>query len=319
MSKIQKHIEAILETKPKRNEDRQEYLIRVAKEINEASDDDYAALGKGEDGKATLAWYDSACDALEAKKPAPEFPDVEKEEAEDKPTRRRKAAEEDEAPANVEPKVGDKVKVTTKRDKVYEGEVVEIDADVIVVKTDDDEEELQRSRLASIEVIGGKSKGKAKEDDEPADPIRVGAEVKVVTKRGKEFVGEIVELDDSTIVLKTDDGEEDLQRSRVESIEPVGGKSKGKAEAEDKPTRRKAPAKEEGEEEGGRAGAGQGVQLRQMLVDILADDGALPEKAEFLKLAKKKFPDAKDNTLGIVHGEVVKLVDMLKKAKLLKA
>lgn len=322
MSKIQQHIEAVLDVKPKRGEDRQDFLVRVAKEINNASDDDYAALGKGADGKATLEWYDGACDALEAKKAAPDFPDAEepaKDEAEDKPTRRRASAkEEDAAPA--EPKVGDKVKVVTKRDKTYEGKVVEIDADVIVVDVGGEEEELQRSRLASIEVLGGASKGKA-DKDEPADPVQVGATVTVVTKRGKEYTGEIVELDDDVIVVKTADGEEELQRSRVESI-TVATKGKGKAdkeEAEDKPTRRKAAAKDDGDEEGGRASAGVGVQLRQMLVDELAESGELPDKAEFLKIAKKKFPDSKDNTLGIVHGEVSKLVEMLKKAKLLKA
>ena len=331
MSKIQKHIEAVLDVKPKRGEDRQDFLVRVAKEINNASDDDYAALGKGADGKATLEWYDGACDALEAKKAAPDFPDAEapaKDEAEDKPTRRRAAAkEEEEAEAPAEPKVGDKVKVVTKRDKTYEGKVVEIDDEVIVVDVDGEEEELQRSRLASIEVLGGSSKGKSKADaDEPADPVQVGATVTVVTKRGKEYTGEIVELDDEVIVVKTSDGEEELQRSRVESITPVASQSapkgKGKAdkeEAEDKPARPKAAAKDEGDEEGGRASAGVGVQLRQMLVDELAESGELPDKAEFLKIAKKKFPDSKDNTLGIVHGEVSKLVEMLKKAKLLKA
>lgn len=324
MSKIQKHIEAVLDVKPKRGEDRQDFLVRVAKEINNASDDDYAALGKGADGKATLEWYDGACDALEAKKAAPDFPDAEepaKEEAEDKPTRRRAAAKEEAAEAPAEPKVGDKVKVVTKRDKTYEGKVVEIDDEVIVLDVDGEDEELQRSRLASIEVLGGSSKGKSKaEDDEPVDPVKVGATVIVVTKRGKEYTGEIVELDEEVVVVKTADGEEELQRSRVESI-TVATKSKGKAdkaEAEDKPARRKA-AKDEGDEEGGRASAGVGVQLRQMLVDELAESGELPDKAEFLKIAKKKFPDSKDNTLGIVHGEVSKLVEMLKKAKLLKA
>ena len=60
-------------------------------------------------------------------------------------------------------------------------------------------------------------------------------------------------------------------------------------------------------------------EIVPMLVDELAESGELPDKAEFLKIAKKKFPDSKDNTLGIVHGEVSKLVEMLKKAKLLKA
>lgn len=327
MSKIQKHIEATLDVKPKRNEDRQDLLLRYTKEINNASDDDYAALGKGADGKATMEWYDASCDALEAKKPAPDFPDAEAAtEAEDKPTRRRAAAKEEEAEATVaaEPKAGDKVKAVTKRDKTYEGKVVEIDDEVVVIETEDgEEEELQRSRLASLEVLGGKSKGKGKvEEDEPADPVQVGATVTVVTKRGKEYTGEIIELDDDVVVVKTDDGEEELQRSRVESITPVASQSasKSKGKAEDKPTsRRKPAAKEEGEEEGGRASAGVGVQLRQLLVDELAESGTLPDKAEFLKLAKKKFPDSKDNTLGIVHSEVAKLVELLKKAKLLKA
>lgn len=323
MSKIQQHIESTLDLKAKRGEERQEYLERVVKEINAASDDDYNALGKGDVGKDALEWFDSACDAVEAKKDIPDFPDTAKDEpAEEKTTtRRRSAAKEEEAPAaSAEPKKGDKVKAVTKRDKVYEGKVLEIDDEVVIIETDDGEEELTRSRLASLEVLGGKTKSKAA-DDEPVDPIKVGAEVKVVNKRGKEFVGKIVELDDEVLVLKTDDSEEELARDRIESITLVGGKSKAKDEpAEEKVSRRRSAAKDEasGDEEGGRAGAGQGVQLRQMLVDTLAEDGALPSKEDFLKQAKKKFPDAKDNTLGIVHGEVHKLVEMLKKAKLLK-
>lgn len=321
MSKIQQHIESTLDLKAKRGEERQDYLERVVKEINAASDDDYNALGKGDVGKDALEWFDSACDAVEAKKDIPDFPDLPKEEEKTTSRRRSSSKDEDDKPAvTAEPKVGDKVKAVTKRGKAIEGKLVEIDDEVVVIEVDGEDEELQRSRLESLEVVGGKSKAKDA-DDEPADPIKVGAEVKVVNKRGKEFVGKIVELDDEVLVLKTDDSEEELARDRIESITLVGGKTKAKDEpAEEKGSRRRSAAKDEasGDEEGGRAGAGQGVQLRQMLVDTLAEDGALPSKEDFLKQAKKKFPDAKDNTLGIVHGEVHKLVEMLKKAKLLK-
>lgn len=324
MSKIQQHIESTLDLKAKRGEERQEYLERVVKEINAASDDDYNALGKGDVGKDALEWFDSACDAVEAKKDIPDFPDLPKEEEKTTSRRRSSSKDEDDKPAvTAEPKVGDKVKAVTKRGKAIEGKLVEIDDEVVVIEVDGEDEELQRSRLESLEVVGGKSKAKDA-DDEPADPIKVGAEVKVTNKRGKVFEGTIVELDEEVLVLKTSDSEEEIDRNRIETIELLGGKSKAKDEPkeEEKSTRRRSSSKDKdeaaGDEEGGRAGAGQGVQLRQMLVDTLAEDGALPSKEDFLKQAKKKFPDAKDNTLGIVHGEVHKLVEMLKKAKLLK-
>lgn len=70
----------------------------------------------------------------------------------------------DETPAG--PKVGDLVNLTTKRGKMVEGKVVELDDEVVVIETADGEEEFNRDRVESIIVKGGKvAKGKAKDED----------------------------------------------------------------------------------------------------------------------------------------------------------
>ena len=331
MSKIESHISDVLEIKQKRGEERADFLARVAKTISDASDKDYEAVGAGNIGEQTLDWYNSACDALEAKKTPPDFPDLAKEEAKEEKTTRRRSSAKEEAPAKdepYEPAVKDTVKVVNKRGKEFTGVVVEVDADLLVIETAEGEEEFQRSRLESVTLVGGKKSSKKEEvvDEAEADELAVGVEVKVVNKRGKEFVGKIVEIDDEILVIETDDGEEEFQRSRLESVTPkTTKKSAPKEEAkEEKSSRRRSSAKEEAKDEGDdakggkRAAGGVGIAIRQSLVDALKADGEIPSKADLLKTVTKEYPDCKENTLSLVHAEFTRLIEMLKEAKLLK-
>jgi small nuclear ribonucleoprotein (snRNP)-like protein len=61
-------------------------------------------------------------------------------------------ADEPEGPAD--PKVGDTVTLTTKRDKVYTGEVVEITDKIVVIKGADGEDEFDIDRVKEIKVHG---------------------------------------------------------------------------------------------------------------------------------------------------------------------
>lgn len=216
MSKIQKQLEQATGLTQKRGENADDYRGRLVAAISELSDKEWDALPKeGQD------YFNEAVDMMNGKKPAPEFPDAELEKSE--PTARRsstkKAAEPAPEPAvSDEPQVGDTVKVVTKRGKESVGEVVEIDDTILVLKSEDGEEEFQRSRLESVTVEG------AVEDTAAAvDAPTIGDVVKVVTKRGKEYTGELLEVDGDVIVVQVGDEEMEFQRDRVESVSKEGG------------------------------------------------------------------------------------------------
>ena len=69
-----------------------------------------------------------------------------------KSTRRSSSKDEDAGPAK-----GDTVTVTTKRGKEITGKIVELDDEVIVLETDDGEEELSRDRVDNIKSVKGKT------------------------------------------------------------------------------------------------------------------------------------------------------------------
>ena len=314
MSKIEKELTGATEVSAKRGEERQDYLKRLAKAVNELDDKAFNALSEEAD-----AWVNSAFDALEAKEDILDFPDAVQEEA---PTGRRRRGGGDEAPAkeDAEPKVGDTVKVVTKRDKTLEGKVLEIDDTTLVIKTEDGEEELTRSRLASITVLGGgKSKGKA--DDEPVDPVKVGAKVTVVTKRDREFTGEIVELDGDVIVLDVDGKDKELDREDIKSIALVGAKASSRSsKAEDKGEDAKPSGR-------GRSSAkasdgddkpSAGIRIRQLCVEMYKEDGKLPPVADVAKALAKEGYEAKDNTVALNYAEASKMFNIIKEAGLLK-
>lgn len=333
MSAIQKELTKLLDIDPPKRGDRQEFLVKLIKGVSGLSDqawDDLSAEAQ--------AWFNAAVDAKNAKaKELPDFPDLEAEaeaDPDDKPTRRRSKADEDEPSkggTNVDIDVKDleekmPVTVVTTRGKEYTGHVSEIGKDFFVVKAGDgNETEIDFDRVKTLTTIGKakedeKPSGRrSKADDEPADPIKVGVEVKLVTKRGKEATGKIVELDDEVIVLKTKDGDEEFDRTRVESVTPIGGKAK----EDDKPASRrgKADDKDKGDDKGKegrtRSSNPEGVSVSQRISELILDDLGASEEA-IGKQLKKEGIEFRENTLNLNYKATHKLLDLIKSRKMLK-
>ena len=322
MSKIQAELLKATDLSTKRGEEHQDFLVRLMKGVSELSD-------KGWDGLSQAAqdWFNDAADAKNAKaKVLPDFPDAETEEAaeEEKPKTRRGAAKE-EAEAPAKPKVGVVAKITTKRGKSSTGTIVELDDDVVVIKHGDgSEEEFSRDRVESIEVA---STGKAAKAEEPEEPvIKVGVEVTLTTKRGKEVTGKIVEIDDEVVVLDVDGKDEEFSRDRVETIKPVKAaktKKEEPADDEEKPKTRRGAAKDEptddkGDDKPKRSSNAAGVSVGTRIKELIAEDFEATEE-EIGKILKKEGIEFRDNTLKLQFTDCHKFVEILKKAKKLKA
>lgn len=307
MSQIETELKKLTDLDLKRGEDRQDFLDRLVEGINALSDDEFESMSE-----EASKWFNSACDAIEAKaKEIPDFPDLEQA----KTTTRRRGAAAAETSGPYEPKVGDAVVALTKRGKSVEGKVVEVDDELLVIKTADGEEELQRGRLESVTLAGGAT-SKGSPDPEPEDVIKVGAKVLITTKRGKTAEGEIVEMDDDLVVIKTATGEEEFQRSRVESIAVAGGKAaeapagrgrRGAAAADpkDEPKEKKIP--------GGVTG-----RMRELIVEGLKEDGKMISKEDLGKAATKEKLEFKPATLDLVHGDFERTLNLLADAGLIK-
>lgn len=329
MSKIEAELQKALNLKTKRNEDKQDYMARLVEGVNDADDDTYNGLSK-----EALDWFNDACDSIEGKKDIPDFPDAKVEVKEETSSRSRRGAKtEAKSEAKEDPiKVGSTVVITNKRGKTYTGEILEMDDEVIVLDVDGEEEEIQRSRIESVKADGkasSKSEEAEDEDDDAEDPIKVGAVVTVTNKRGKTYTGKIVELDEDVIVLDVDGEDEEIQRSRVESIKPAG-KSGAKAEAkpeakeETSSRSRRGAAKDEAKEDEAkdakpkRAASGATARMRELMTESLKEDGKLITREALSKAITKEGLEFKENTLDLVHTAFSQVVNMLADAKLLK-
>ncbi len=315
MSKIQAELmEACEITERKiKDMDRQDILKLVLKGANALSDKDFGNLSD-----EAADWCNAASDAINAKaKELPEFPDFEAPEAGG--SRRRRAAADDkgdDSPTGTkeitDAKKGQVVRIVTKRGKDVSGTVVEIDKEVIVLKTGDgDEQEFDRDRIEKM--YGLDTSGGSKGDDEPVDPIKKGATVTVVTKRGKEATGEIVEIDDSIIVLLVGKEEQEFDRDRVESITPV------KAKGDEKPAgRRRAAADDKGGDgKSTRSSNAEGVSVGTRIKELLAEDLDMTMEEIGKKLDKEGIA-YKENTLQLNYRDCTKFLEVLKAAKRLK-
>ncbi len=313
MSKIQKELCEAAETDPKRGEDRQDFLLRLALAVNKLPDSEWNKLGK-----EAQSWVNDASDAANAKKELPDFSDAEKAES---GSSRRRVSQEDAAPAPYEPKLKDDVKATTKRGKIVTGKIVEMDKDIIVLKlVDGGEEELNRDRIEKIEPLGG-SKDPAEEG--PRDP-KVGDTVTVTTKRDKVVTGEVVEMDKDIIVLKlVDGGEEEFMRDRIASIKVEGGRraesgSTGRRSADSSKDNEgkgdEKPAAEDGKRtRATNAGVSVGTRVRELIIENM--DAKLEDISKMLKKENLEF---RENTVQLNYADAHKLLDMLKKRKMLK-
>lgn len=306
MSKIQKELCDAAEIDPKRDEERQAFLLRLAMAVNKLPDKVWDALSKD-----AQKWMNDAADAASAKKTLPDFPDAEPPASSGG---RRRVADE---PAAFTPKVKDDVKVTTKRGKVVTGKIVEMDKEVIVLKTPaGDEEELPLDRVEKIEPLGGAADPA---EEGPRDPVK-GDTVTVTTKRGKVVTGELVDLTESEIVLKVDGAEEEFVRDRVESIKIEGGRRARTSSAEASSSRRSvtedkkdAPAEDGKRTRASNGSVSVGMRIRELIIEDFsrtADDVG--------KILKKENLEFRDNTLALNYAEAHKMLELLKKAGKLK-
>lgn len=304
-SKIEAELLEATELSAKRGEDRQDLISRLMKAIGTLTDKAWDALSQ-----AAQDWYNSAADAKNEKaKVLPDFPDLEEDEPAPTTTRRRGAKDEERLT-----QVGDTATVKTKRGKEVTGKVVELDKDVIVLDVDGKEEEFSMDRVESVTVNHGTAGGSS----EPDDPFAKGTSVVLVTKRGKEVTGTILEIDDDIVVLDVDGKEEEFSRDRVESIKPAGGKAKDEPKAS---TRRGAATEDKGavgaKEREPRSTNPPGVSIGQRIRELIVENMDAGEDA-ISKLLKKEGIDFRDGTLKLNYSEVHKLLDLLKARKLLK-
>lgn len=339
MSKIEKELQTATEVTPNKGEDRSDYLRRLMKAVAGLSEKVWDGLTE-----AAQNWYNvnakARNDAKKADKAIPDPLDFEQEEEEEKP-RSRRATEDDEPKKGGADKgektaveklqEGDRVKLTTTRDKEISGTVVENSKrkEFVVIKGTDGKEseiEIDYDKVDSVEVFHGTA-GSSEPDPGPAEP-QVGDEVEITTKRDKVIVATLVELNDDEIVFEDKDGKDDLSRDRVKSIKVLkkaAGASKAKAK-EDEPAGRKAKAKDEGAtskepaEEGKRTRSSnpEGVSVGQRIKELIAEDLEITEE-DIAKKLKKEGVEFKENTLSLNFKECHKFLAVLKEAKRLKA
>lgn len=73
-----------------------------------------------------------------------------------------------------------------------------------------------------------KAAGRRKVQDEPEERLtKVGDTATVVTNRGKEYTGEVVEISDDIIVLRGDDGDDEFDMAKVKSVTVLNGDAGG--------------------------------------------------------------------------------------------
>lgn len=322
MSKIEKELSSATGVESKRGEDRQDYLARIIAATGRLPDKDWDKLS--EDAQE---WYNKAADVQNANsdekkargaraelKDLPDFPDAEKDDPAPARRGRTTTAGKDDDKAAPSMKVGSQVTLTTKRGKIIKGEVVELDKEVVIVKTDDGDEEVGLDRIESTEVHHGhKATDAGAKDDEPADPVKVGAEVTLTTKRGKVVSGKIVELDDEVVVLSVDGKDEEFSRDRVESIKPnkPAASSRRSSAKDDEPADKKDPPART------RSTNESGVSIGTRIKDLIAED---PERTEedIAAILRKEKVEFKDNTLKINYSESQRLIEFLRKHKRMK-
>lgn len=327
MSAIAKCIAKVLEVQPKRNEDRQDFIRRVVKAINDAPDADYNALSK-----ETIAWYNDVADVVDAnkkaskQKPLPDFPDLEEagdDKAEEAPARRRGADKEEAKPESAI-KIGTEVTVIKKNGREVTGKLVERDKDVLVLEVDGKEREIEMDDVGAIEQVNGAGKGKADEPEGPAEP-QPGDTVAFKTKRGREVEGVLVSMDadKDEIVVKTEDGEEDFALSRIDGgVSVTGGKKANKKEEpKDEPParagRRSAAAEPEAEGKAKRTTNPKGVSVGQRVKELLAEDPDM-ELKDVLKALTADGIEHKEVTVEMNVSDCKKFIAELRKAKRLK-
>lgn len=323
MSKIKQELLDALEINQKKGETDEEVALRIVRGVVDLTDDEWASLSE-----EAQNWYNDAADAVNDKKDVPAFPDAEPAAEPEKPAGRRgRTAKEDPKATAKEPEVGDQVKVTTKRGKVLEGELLEIDEDLVVLQVGDDEEEFDRSRIDTIEVLGGDEPAAQNDNDAPSDKEpEVGDQVKIITKRGKEAVGKLIEIDGDIFVLDVDGDEVEIDTSTAQSVEVLADEAEPEKPASGRRGRtstKEADKPKDTDKQGDKprritsaanGGVSATTRMRELIVENIDS-----KKDEIAGLLKKEKIDFKDNTLDLVFADTHKILAILKERKLLKA
>ena len=314
MSKIQTLLAAATECEPSKRKDETadspSYKKRLLTAIAGLTDDEWKKLPlEAQD------WYNGTADAVEAKKEElPGWPDEEKAE-EPAAGRRRGAAEPEKAK---EPGKGDMVKVVTKRGRDYEGKIVELDKDGMLLDVDGKDVELDHDKIESCVAIGGGSEAAVVAEEGPSEP-EVGDTVEVVTARGKKTMGVIIEIDDKVLVLKNVAGdEEEFDQDRLTSVVvKLKGAGKEKTSTGRRGTADKEPAGKE--EKAGKVTkeANGGVSVTQRMRELICDNLEMT-KEDLTKALKKEGLEFKDNTLALIYADSHKIVSMLRERKRIK-
>jgi ribosome maturation factor RimP len=295
-SKIRTELEKAAALKPKSGEADGNFLARVVNAIGEV--DEASWDGLSEDAKA---WYNQAVDDLNAKKPAPAFPDEVSDEP--KTTTRRGVTK----PATATLAKGATVTVVNARDKEFTGEVIELDDEIIVVNVDGDEKEFVRAKLKSCVVAGA-----AAEPDEPSEPT-VGVKVSLVNARDKTFEGKVIAIDDDEIVIEVDGEEKEFSRAKLKSCVVVGGAAKKPAAKTAAKVEKEEPAADGKTKRVTNAGVSVGQRIRELIVanlDATAD--------EIMASLTKEGLEFRPPTVQMTYADSHKLVKLLREAKKLK-
>lgn len=326
MSAIQKEVVKLLDVDvPKKAADRPDFLLAVVRGIGKLTDEQWNNMSA-----EVQNWYNEAVDLKNAKKDLLDFPDFEAEQEE--APRRRAAASDDSDKATAGTRVEIKAKdlkegmaisLVTLRGKEDTGHVIEVVKGVLAIKHGDGEEvEYDLERVDKLYTLaaakeeaeeGTSRRRRSAADEEPEDPVKVGATVMLVTARGKEVSGEIVELTKDLIVLKEGKEEVEYPRDRVKSV------TVAKADKEEGTSRRRAAAaddkgdKDDAKTRSDNGGVSVGQRIRELVLDNM--DASQDEIEKLLKKEKLEF---KGNTLSINYKDTHKFLSLLKERKMLK-
>lgn len=281
-------------------------------------------------------WTNDCIDSLSANRGLLALPDAEPE-PEAAPARgRRRSAEEPAASPAPNPVVGDMVTVLTKRGKTITGKVTILEDQGELVMLDDKGEEFGVP-LASIESVtvntppaAAAPAGRRRVADEgPAEPLtpEVSDTVELVNKRDRTYLGNVIDLDGDTIVIKTVGGEElDFARDSLKSC-VVKVKNAGKgihpdagaaAPARGRGLMRRAPAAGAADTPATRTRASNpgSVSVGTRIRELVLDNPGITEEKVGAKLDAEglKFAPA---SLSMNYKDTIKFLELLKARKML--
>ena len=310
-SKIQEALALATEVEPSKRKNEtitaQDYLKRLAVAVGELSDEDWAKIPVD-----AQDWYNLAADAISAKKDVPEFPDMPKAETSN---RRRGAAAPAPAPPPWGPAKNDKVEVVTKRGRTYVGQILEIDADGLVLDVEGKDVELDRDKIDSLKLdapITGLVTTARSEPEPPADP-EVGDTVQVVTKRGKTIMGNVKELTDDDIVLEDATGEfHELSKDKLTSIVVKSRGAAGAGVASTKATATSS-ADENKDKKKITAAMNGGVSVTVRMRELICAHMDDTKDAVAARLQKENL-DFKKATLDLTYADTHKVIGILRHA-----